>query len=98
MRCVRWTRSRSPCWAARRGRRPTGGWCPPPCPWCNGSLDIMEKFVCAFRGRRDAYQVPLALAEGDLLETFITDVYATPPARAIGSLLPVSSRSRLELR
>src|SRR5437870_220784 len=34
---------------------------------------LMAKFVCAFRGRRDSYQVPLALAEGDLLDQFITD-------------------------
>src|SRR6187431_1833822 len=58
----------------------------------------MEKFVCAFRGRRDAYQVPLALAEQDLLEEFITDAYATPQARLFGTLLPRSSRSRLERR
>lgn len=58
----------------------------------------MDKFVCAFRGRRDAYQVPLALAERDLLEAFITDVYATPRARRLGSLLSRSSRSRLERR
>jgi len=58
----------------------------------------MEKFVCAFRGRRDAYQVPLALAERDLLEAFITDAYATPQARLLGFLLSKSSRSRLERR
>ena len=28
----------------------------------------MDPFVCAFRGRRDSYQVPLALAEEGLLD------------------------------
>jgi glycosyltransferase involved in cell wall biosynthesis len=58
----------------------------------------MEKYVCAFRGRRDAYQVPLALAEGDLLEEFITDAYATPAARALRGLMPESSRAKLDQR
>jgi glycosyltransferase involved in cell wall biosynthesis len=56
------------------------------------------KYVCAFRGRRDAYQVPLALAEGDLLEEFITDVYGTPAARALEGLLPESARTKLAQR
>lgn len=38
----------------------------------------MEKYVCAFRGRRDSYQVPLALAESHRLEDFITDFYVSP--------------------
>jgi glycosyltransferase involved in cell wall biosynthesis/GT2 family glycosyltransferase len=58
----------------------------------------MERFVCAFRGRRDAYQVPLALAEGDLLETFITDAYATPLAKIAGGLASERTRSKLERR
>src|SRR5436190_14904417 len=58
----------------------------------------MEKYVCAFRGRRDAYQAPLALAEGNLLETFITDAYATPAARRLGPLLSKDLRARLEVR
>jgi glycosyltransferase involved in cell wall biosynthesis len=35
----------------------------------------MNRFVTAFAGRRDAYQVPLALAEADLLDLFIADFY-----------------------
>lgn len=38
------------------------------------------RFVCAFRGARDGYQAAIALAEGDLLDTLITDAYATPAA------------------
>src|SRR5215207_2688886 len=58
----------------------------------------MERFVCAFRGRRDAYQVPLALAEGRLLEKFITDAYATPVAQCVARLAPAATRAKLELR
>ena len=29
-------------------------------------------FVCAFRGRRDSYQVPIALAEIGQLDAFVT--------------------------
>jgi glycosyltransferase involved in cell wall biosynthesis len=35
----------------------------------------MNRFVTAFAGRRDSYQVPLALAEAGLLDRFITDFY-----------------------
>jgi len=48
----------------------------------------MRKFVVAFRGRRDDYQVPLALAEADGLETFITDAYAFDSIRKVLSLFP----------
>jgi glycosyltransferase involved in cell wall biosynthesis len=58
----------------------------------------MEKFVCAFRGRRDAYQVPLALAEGDMLERFITDAYATPLGHCMARLAPESMRAKLDIR
>jgi hypothetical protein len=36
----------------------------------------MSQYICAFRGRRDNYQVPLALAEKGLLKQIITDFYA----------------------
>jgi len=45
----------------------------------------MEQYVCAFRGRRDSYQAPLALAEGGLLDQFITDAYALPWVRTLGN-------------
>jgi glycosyltransferase involved in cell wall biosynthesis len=57
-----------------------------------------EQYVCAFRGRRDYYHVPLGLAEGGLLDQFITDGYGTPAVRALAN--HVSSRwlDRLALR
>lgn len=40
-------------------------------------MSAMPSFVCAFRGARDAYQLPLALEEGGMLTSLLTDVYAT---------------------
>ena len=40
-------------------------------------------YVCAFRGSRDRYQTPLALAEGGLLDRLITDAYGTSAIRAL---------------
>src|SRR5687768_1901442 len=57
-----------------------------------------ESFVCAFRGRRDSYHVPLALAEGGMLDRFITDAYAKPWARALAILTPPSVRAQVDLR
>ena len=45
-------------------------------------------YVCAFRGRRDSYQAPLALQEGGLLDQFITDVYELPWVRALARFAP----------
>ena len=39
------------------------------------TFDVMSHYVCAFRGRRDNYQVPLTLAEAGQLDRFITDAY-----------------------
>ena len=58
----------------------------------------MEKFVCAFRGRRDSYQVPLALAEGELLDQFITDAYAMPWTKSIAAFAPAQLRQKLNTR
>lgn len=41
----------------------------------------MSGYVCASRGRLESYQVPFALAEGEVLDCFVTDVYATPIIR-----------------
>ncbi len=56
----------------------------------------MNKFVCAFRGRRDSYQVPLALAEGGLLDSFITDIYAFPAVRLLSRFLPARTREKID--
>ena len=45
-------------------------------------------YVCAFRGRRDNYQVPLALQEAGKLEAFITDAYATAPLKLMAGIAP----------
>lgn len=45
-------------------------------------------FVTAFRGRRDGYQVPIALAEHGLLDTFLTDQFCGRLEDVAASLLP----------
>ena len=54
-----------------------------------------SKYVCAFRGRRDYYQAPLALAEAELLDSFITDVYAGGTVRALSRGLPARLREKV---
>jgi glycosyltransferase involved in cell wall biosynthesis len=54
-----------------------------------------SKYVCAFRGRRDYYQAPLALAEAELLDSFITDVYAGGTVRALSKTLPARLREKV---
>lgn len=54
-----------------------------------------SKYVCAFRGRRDYYQAPLALAEAELLDSFITDVYARRTVSALSKGLPASLREKV---
>lgn len=57
-----------------------------------------ERFVCAFRGRRDSYQVPLALAEKGLLDQFITDVYSRRWVRSISGAAPLRIGERVRRR
>ena len=45
-------------------------------------------FVCAFRGRRDSYQVPVALAEAGKLDLFVTDYYMGALAKIVAPFLP----------
>ena len=56
------------------------------------------KYVCAFRGRRDSYQVPVALAESELLDSFITDAYASEPVQLLSKGLPARLREKVLLR
>lgn len=58
----------------------------------------MSKIVCAFRGRRDNYQVPIALAEAGKLDQFITDFYATAPVRSLSRLGSTRLREKIEFR
>lgn len=51
-------------------------------------INSHRQYVCAFRGRRDNYQVPLALAQHNLLDQFITDFYATELIQKLTAFLP----------
>lgn len=55
-------------------------------------------YVCAFRGRRDYYQVPIALAESDELDQFITDAYLDPLTRTLLGFLPAKFEEKLRAR
>jgi hypothetical protein len=64
----------------------------------SGKLDGSANYICAFRGRRDYYQVPIALAEVGILEEFITDAYAGRTARSVAPILPERLRQKLDFR
>ena len=55
----------------------------------------LPRAVVAFAGARDHYQLPLALSEAGLLQTFVTDTYWPADrrvwARGIGKILPTSA-------
>lgn len=55
----------------------------------------LPKAVVAFAGARDHYQLPLALAEANLLESFVTDMYwsADKPLwiKTLGKVVPASA-------
>jgi glycosyltransferase involved in cell wall biosynthesis len=55
-------------------------------------------FVCAFRGRRDSYEVPLALAESGRLERFVTDFFQTRALSMATRAFPTRIRQKLLLR
>ena len=89
-----------PCGGERRTAAPicdpTGRTMPPPDDGEDG--EAAATFVCAFRGRRDDYQVPLALAQGRLLDRFVTDLYAIVPLERAAMLLPPAVRRKLKSR
>ncbi len=58
----------------------------------------MNQYVCAYRGRRDNYQVPLALAEAGLLDRFITDFYTFKEWQQVSPYLPESWQAKLAFR
>ena len=57
-----------------------------------------DRYVCAFFGRRDYYQMPIALAEHDMLQAFITDAYGFPLPAPVEHLLPTRWREKLRFR
>jgi glycosyltransferase involved in cell wall biosynthesis len=61
-------------------------------------LSASRKYICAFRGRRDYYQVPVALAEADMLEEFVTDAYAGYILRSFAGMLPERLREKVGSR
>ena len=58
----------------------------------------MNQYVCAYRGRRDNYQVPLALAEAGLLDQFITDFYTSKSWQRFAPYLPEQWQAKLVFR
>jgi len=58
----------------------------------------MNEYVCAFRGRRDNYQVPLALAEVNLLDQFITDFYSLSVSQHLFPYLPQHWQQKINFR
>jgi glycosyltransferase involved in cell wall biosynthesis len=61
-------------------------------------MNNQAKYVCAFRGRRDYYQVPLALAEAGSLDLFITDAYLGAITKTLSGILPAQIREKVCLR
>jgi len=61
-------------------------------------LSGSEKYVCAFRGRRDYYQVPVALSEAGILDRFITDAYFGRLLRGTAWALPKQLGEKVRFR
>jgi glycosyltransferase involved in cell wall biosynthesis len=59
---------------------------------------VVMGYVCAFRGRRDNYQVPLALAEAEALDCFLTDHYCGWLDGKLAQLFPRRTSERLQAR
>ena len=64
-----------------------------------GDINVLEgQYVTAFAGRRDSYQVPLALCESSRLASFVTSYYYKKEDSALNyrleSLLPTSLNAR----
>jgi len=53
----------------------------------------LRKYVTAFAGARDSYQVPLALAQSHQLDCLITDLYLPPLPAVVARLAKVGRRS-----
>jgi glycosyltransferase involved in cell wall biosynthesis len=55
-------------------------------------------YVCALAGRRDYYQLPVALAEGGILDALVTDAYYGQIPGSIARLLPQPIVEKLGFR
>ncbi len=58
----------------------------------------MNEYICAFRGRRDNYQIPLALAESGKLDQFITDFYTNKFLQQIAPILRRNWQDKCKFR
>jgi glycosyltransferase involved in cell wall biosynthesis len=61
-------------------------------------LNDSSKYVCAFGGRRDYYQVAVALAEADMLDMLITDAYFGRIPQMMELLLPRPLTEKMRFR
>ncbi len=61
-------------------------------------MNHKDSFVTGFLGRRDGFQVPIALAEAGKLCRFVTGAYDTGFLKRVGPILPKSFRSALRKR
>jgi hypothetical protein len=62
------------------------------------AMTSQGRYVCAFRGRRDNYQVPLALQQANRLEAFITDAYASARVARLADCLPRRLAKKIQSR
>src|SRR5262245_19360717 len=61
-------------------------------------MSASTKYLCAFRGRRDYYQIPLALAETDILQEFVTDAYSGAMLRRVAHIFPRQMEEKIRSR
>ena len=59
---------------------------------------MTSKYICAFRGRRDDYQVPIALNMGDMLHSLATDMYLSDDTSAHSNWLTFTASQALKTR
>lgn len=70
-------------------------------PYPNGGADILgrsskgaaRRYVTAFAGARDSYQVPLALAQSQQLDCLVTDLYLPPLPQIVTRFMKIGRRS-----
>ena len=61
-------------------------------------MNDSARYVCAFGGRRDYYQLLVALAESEMLDAFITDAYYRGIPRVLERLLPSRIVEKMHFR
>src|SRR5262245_12244214 len=61
-------------------------------------MQSSRRYVCAFPGRRDGYELPVALHHAGRLDTFITDMYAYGRIDRLAASLPRVMAKKLQAR